>query len=82
MDVYIIYSEPEQIQKYNLLDEWNLIDEGSAKTKKQARALKGAIAARLNPVVIIKDNERYVKVFYREEFKDPINEFIKWYYAN
>lgn len=82
MDVYIIYSDPKQIQNYDLLETWNLIDEGSAKTKKKAKALKGAVAAKLNPVVVIKDNERFMKVFYKEEFKDPIHEFIKWYYAN
>lgn len=82
MDIYIIYSEPEQLNGFNFEEDWTLLDENSVKTRKQACALKGAVAARMTPVVIIKDNNKYKKVFYREEFKDPINKFINWYYAN
>lgn len=82
MDVYVIYSDPNQIKNVNLKDDWELLDEQSIKTRKKALSLKGAVAARMTPVVIIKDDDKYKKVFYREEFKDPINEFINWYYAN
>lgn len=82
MEVYIIYSNPEQIAPYTLDKSWITLDEQSIKTRKKAFALKGGVAARLTPVVIIKDQDKYKKVFYREEFKDPINEFINWYYAN
>lgn len=81
-EIYIIYSDPDQIKLYDLDNEWILLDEQSIKTKKKAYALKGAVAARMTPVVIIKDDDKYKKVFYREEFKNPINEFINWYYAN
>ena len=82
MEINIIYSDPEQLKGFTFEDSWNLIDENSVKTRKKAFGLKGAVAARLTPVVIIKDQDKYKKVFYKEEFKDPINEFIKWYYAN
>jgi hypothetical protein len=82
MEINIIYSEPKQLENYILEDSWNLLDENSVKTRKKAYGLKGAIAAKMTPVVIIKDKDKYIKVFYKEEFKDPINEFINWYYAN
>lgn len=82
MEVYIIFSNPGQLIGYDLEESWIILDEQSAKTRKKAFALKGAVAARMTPVVIIKDDDKYKKVFYREEFKDPINEFINWYYAN
>lgn len=82
MEVYIIYSNPEQIAPYTLDESWITLDEQSIKTRKKAFALKGGVAARLTPVVIIKDQDKYKKVFYKEEFKDPIKEFINWYHAN
>ena len=82
MEVYIIYSDPNQLNGYKLEDSWIILDEQSIKTRKKAFALKGAVAARMTPVVIIKDDDKYKKVFYKEEFKDPIDEFINWYYAN
>lgn len=82
MEINIVYSEPNQLEDYKLEDDWILLDENSVKTRKKAYGLKGAVAARMTPVVIIKDDDKYKKVFYREEFKDPINEFINWYYAN
>lgn len=82
MEVYIIHSDPNQLNGYKLEDSWITLDEQSIKTRKKAFALKGAVAARMTPVVIVKDDDKYKKVFYKEEFKDPINEFINWYYAN
>lgn len=82
MEINIVYSEPSQLEGYKLEDDWILLDENSIKTRKKAYGLKGAVAARMTPVVIIKDADKYKKVFYKEEFKDPINEFINWYYAN
>lgn len=80
MEITVVFSEPEQIKNLvrNKKHYYKLLDEGSIKTRRKAFQAKHAISARLTPVVIIKDHHKYLKVFYREEFQDPIDEFNNW----
>lgn len=79
MHYTIVFSEPSQIDGYEFPPEAILLDENSYKTKKKARTAKGLVAATMTPFVIVyDDNDNISKVFYREEYKDPIYEWNKW----
>lgn len=79
MEVTIVYSEPEQIKDVKD-DGFILLDENNYKTRKKAFQVKGAIGARKTPLVVVKsDDGEYLKVFYREEFEDPIKQFNQFY---
>lgn len=79
MEITIVYSEPEQIKDVKD-DGFILLDENNFKTRKKAFQAKGAVGARKTPLVIVKsDDGEYLKVFYREEFEDPIKQFNQFY---
>lgn len=79
MEIIVVFTEPSQVDSIKEM-EFTFLDENSKKTRRKAFQMKGAVGARLTPLVIIKDGEgKYLKAFYREEFKDPISEFLNWY---
>lgn len=82
--VYIVYENPDDIKdvkNISINDDWEIVtlDYNYYKEKRIATRLKGSVAARLNPVVIIKENDKITKVFYKEEFNKPIEKFIEWF---
>lgn len=82
MKLTIVYSEPKEIESFSFPEELEVIlfDENSMKTRRKAKAIKGSFAAHLSPCVFVHDEKDNVyKIFYKEEYADPINEFLKWY---
>ena len=80
---YIVYENPNDIkcvESLHINDNWEIVklDYSYYKDKRIASRLKGSVASRLNPVVIIKENDKITKVFYREEFDKPIDKFVEW----
>lgn len=85
MKVTIVYSEPEEIKSVKLPEDLDvtLLDENSVKTQRKARSIKSHFAAIQTPCVFVaNDKDDVFKVFYREEFKDPIDKFLEWFDEN
>ncbi len=82
VEINIVYSDPKQLNNLIPIKSDNITintyDEMSYKERKIAFRIKGQVAARLTPLVVIKLNGQISKAFYREEFKDPIIELNKW----
>lgn len=82
IEISIVYSDPEQIHGFTFEDmdglEVTAYDENNYKQRRMAFKIKGSVAARKTPLVVIKIDGRITKAFYREEFKDPLKELNKW----
>lgn len=80
-EVVVIYSDYKQVEKVK--DEvktsltFNFIDITSKKGKKDGWAIKSYWGAKLDPFVVILDNEKPVRAFYTEA-EDVIDSLIKY----
>lgn len=83
MYVTVVYEEPNQILDYKFPENTILLDQNSLKTRKKAFSNKGAIAARLTPCCVVRnDDDVIIKGFYKEASQDPIQECLDWMISN
>ena len=79
--IFITYSEPEQVEALENFKRDNVsfefFDTKSSK-KKKAFALKSHWGARLDPFVLITDNDKPLKVMYSEDDPNVINSLINY----
>lgn len=83
VNVTIVYDDLEQIKDFKDTTSYKFkfIDSKSRKGKKEAWRVKNYYGAKLDPFVVILDNEKPIKAFYSEA-EDVINsltKFIKTY---
>lgn len=80
MEVIIVYSNRKDKEFMNLIDSQtpifiDYID--SITDKKKAFQIKSHWGARLDPFVVVKENEEIIKVFYSEK-ENAINQLINY----
>ena len=82
LEILIAYSDKNQLK--DLVDYTTdtitikTYCENIFKERKNAFKVKGSVAAKLTPLVVIKEDNKIIKAFYKEEFEDPIKEFNNW----
>lgn len=80
-DVFIVYNNEKQLSdigdtsKYSPI--FHFIDVTTFKGKKEGWKIKSYYGAKLDPFVVILDNEKPIKAFYSEA-EDVINSLIKY----
>lgn len=75
-DSYDKIKQIDNIKKDNIT--FNIIDLTTFKGRKEGRSIMSYWGARLNPFILVKDNETPVTAFYSEDKKNPIEELIKY----
>lgn len=80
IEAFVVYNDPEQIAHLQKSDEIKIttLDEMRYRERRLAFKVKGSVAARLTPLIVIKFDGRIGKAFYREAYQDPVAEFNKW----
>lgn len=76
--IFVTYNNEEQIKKLEgfELSNFHFIDTGTKKGSKEGWKLKSHWGAKLDPFILITENETPIKAFYSEA-GDVINNLIK-----
>jgi hypothetical protein len=80
MEVFIVHNNPECLSKIPFSKytcQFRFIDSGTYKGKKEAKRFKNQYSAKLEPFIVILDNNKPIKAFYTEA-EDVINSLIKY----
>ena len=82
MEVIVIYDNKKDRELLNLVDSKfpifiKYIDFNTIDGRKEAYQVKSHWAARMNPFVVVQDNEKIIEVFYSEK-NNAINQLISY----
>lgn len=85
-NIYITYKDKqdkEYFEKVNIQTPvyFNFYDMSSARDVKEGRRIKNYGAAKLDPFILVKEEDKVIKCFYSEN-ENAINQLIKWLNAN
>ena len=84
-DIIVIYSDKSQLDRIGDTSKYtpifHFIDSLAKKSKKEAWRIKSYYGAKLDPFVVILDDEKPIKAFYTEA-EDVINSLIKYLNSN
>ena len=86
MEAIVIYDNDKDREHLELVDSKfpifiSCIDFNTLKGRKEAYKIKAHWGAKLNPFVVVKDNEKVLKVFYSER-DNAINQLINYLNAS
>ena len=80
-DIIVIYSDKSQLDRIGDTSKYtpifHFIDSLAKKSKKEAWRIKSYYGAKLDPFVVILDDEKPIKAFYTEA-EDVIDSLIKY----
>ena len=83
MEAIIVYDNKKDRKLLDLVDSKfpifiEYVDSNTIKGKKEAYRIKSHWAAKMNPFVIVQENEKILKVFYTESGKNAVQQLINY----
>ena len=83
MEAIIVYDNKKDRKLLDLVDSKfpifiEYVDSNTTKGKKEAYRIKSHWAAKINPFVVVQENEKILKVFYTESGKNAVQQLINY----
>lgn len=83
-DIYLIYNDPKVLRRlggpYAITGSpfLHFIDSTTRSGKKEAWKIKNQFSAKLDPFIVVYENDKAIKAFYSETGEDVVDSLIKY----